>query len=135
MHAMWIIIQDVPLEYGDVVVNLSPMPLGNTLGNPHNVSALLLLQLDVGIEHAEMKLIQEGQLIEFHLQTHNPHFIDLSNRLLTWKEKIFNAVTFSLFSKGENFCSPHVQKNDPQGFCLLGCCQLPQREACIPDAT
>lgn len=74
---MWIIIQDwyyVPLEYGDVVVNLSPVSLGDTLCNPHNVPALLFLQFDIGIEHAEMKLIQEGQLIKFHLQTHNQHF-------------------------------------------------------------
>jgi len=74
---MWIIFQDwyyVPLEYGDVVVNLSPVPLGDTLCNPHNVPALLFLQFDIGIEHAEMKLIQEGQLIKFHLQTHNQHF-------------------------------------------------------------
>lgn len=62
------------------------MSLGNTLSNPHNVPALLLLQLDVGIEHTEMKLIQEGQLIEFHLQTHNPHF--KQSRLLTSKTSL-----------------------------------------------
>lgn len=44
------------------------MPLGDALGNPDDVPALLLLQLDVGIENAEVELVEEGQLVQLHLQ-------------------------------------------------------------------
>lgn len=44
------------------------MPLGDALGDPDDVPALLLLQLDVGVENTEVKLIEEGQLVQLHLQ-------------------------------------------------------------------
>lgn len=43
------------------------MPLGDALGDPHDVPALLLLQLDVGVENAEVELVEEGQLVQLHL--------------------------------------------------------------------
>lgn len=45
------------LEDGYVVVNLGTVPLGNALGDPDNVSTLLLLELDVGVEDAEVELV------------------------------------------------------------------------------
>lgn len=55
-------------EDGDVVVNLGAVPLGDALGDPHDVPAFLLLQLDVGVEDAEVELVEEGQLVELDLQ-------------------------------------------------------------------
>lgn len=57
------------LEDGNVVVDLGAVPLGDALGDPDNVPALLLLQLDVGVENTEVELVEEGQLIQLHLQT------------------------------------------------------------------
>lgn len=59
--------QDGGLEDGNVVVDLGAMPLGDALSDPHDVSALLLLQLDVGVENAEVELVEEGQLVQLHL--------------------------------------------------------------------
>lgn len=55
-------------EDGNVVVDLSAVPLGDTLGDPDDVPALLLLQLDVGVENAEVELVEEGQLVQLNLQ-------------------------------------------------------------------
>lgn len=55
-------------EDGDVVVDLGAVPLGDALGDPHDVPAFLLLQLDVGVEDAEVELVEEGQLVQLHLQ-------------------------------------------------------------------
>lgn len=55
-------------EDGNVVVDLSAVPLGDALGDPDDVPALLLLQLDVGVENAEVELVEEGQLVQLHLQ-------------------------------------------------------------------
>lgn len=44
------------------------MPLGNTLSDPDDVPALLLLQLHVGVEDTEVELVEESQLVQFHLQ-------------------------------------------------------------------
>lgn len=52
----------------NVIVNLGAVPLGDTLCNPDDVPALLLLQLDVGIENTEVELVEESQLVELHLQ-------------------------------------------------------------------
>lgn len=54
-------------EDGNVVVDLGAVPLGDALGDPHDVPALLLLQLDVGVENAEVELVEEGQLVQLHL--------------------------------------------------------------------
>lgn len=55
------------LEDRNVVVNLSTVPLGNTLSDPDDVPALLLLQLDVGVENTEVELVEKGQLVQLHL--------------------------------------------------------------------
>lgn len=55
-------------ENGDVVVDLGAVPLGDALGDPHDVPAFLLLQLDVGVEDAKVELVEEGQLVELDLQ-------------------------------------------------------------------
>lgn len=57
------------LEDGDIVVNLGAVALGNALGDPYNVATLLLLELHKGIEDTKVELVQEGQLVQFHLQT------------------------------------------------------------------
>lgn len=57
------------------------MPLGNALGDPDDVPALLLLQLDVGVENTEVELVEEGQLIQLHLQTRR-----------RWKDKVSTDV-------------------------------------------
>lgn len=43
------------------------MLLGDTLGNPDNVAALLLLELEVRIEDTKVELLQEGEHVQFHL--------------------------------------------------------------------
>lgn len=55
------------LEDGDVVVNLGAMALGNALCNPHNVATFLFLELHKGVENTKVELVQEGQLVQFHL--------------------------------------------------------------------
>lgn len=55
------------LEDGDVVVDLGTVPLGDALGNPHNVATLLLLELHKSVENTKVELVQEGQLVQFHL--------------------------------------------------------------------
>lgn len=52
----------------NVVVDLGAVPLGDALGDPDDVPALLLLQLDVGVEDTEVELVEEGQLVQFHLK-------------------------------------------------------------------
>lgn len=52
---------------GNVVVDLSAVPLGDALCDPDDVPALLLLQLDVGVENTEVELVEEGQLVQLHL--------------------------------------------------------------------
>lgn len=57
----------VHLEYGDVVVDFGAMLLGNALGDPDNVAALLLLELEVRVEDTEVELLQEGEHIQLDL--------------------------------------------------------------------
>lgn len=57
------------LEDGDVVVDLGSVALGDALRDPYNVATLLLLELHKGIENTKVELVQEGQLVQFHLQT------------------------------------------------------------------
>lgn len=52
----------------NVVVDLGAVPLCDALCDPDDVPALLLLQLDVGIENTEVELVEEGQLVQLHLQ-------------------------------------------------------------------
>lgn len=58
-----------PLEDGDIIVNLGAVALGDALGDPHNVATLLLLELHKGVEDTKVELVQEGQLVQFHLWT------------------------------------------------------------------
>ena len=57
------------LEDGYVVIDFGTVPLGDALGDPDDVSTLLLLQLHVGVEDAEVELVEEGQLVQLHLRT------------------------------------------------------------------
>merc|ERR1719382_2009853 len=54
-------------EDWDVVVNLCPVALSHTLADPDDVPALLLLQLEEGVEHTEVELLHEGVLVQPHL--------------------------------------------------------------------
>ena len=56
------------LEDGNVVVDFGTVPLGDALGDPDDVPTLLLLQLHVGVEDAEVELVEEGQLVQLHLR-------------------------------------------------------------------
>lgn len=77
-------------EDGDVVVDLGAVPLGDALGDPHDVPALLLLQLDVGVENAEVELVEEGQLVELDLQgAHTGNTAEDQNPL-TFKRLFFH---------------------------------------------
>ena len=59
--------RDNNLQDGDVVVNLGPVPLRHALRDPDDVPALLLLQLEEGVEHAEMELLHECVHVQLHL--------------------------------------------------------------------
>ncbi len=56
-----------PWEDGYVVVYLGLLPLCDTLRDPNNVAALLLLQFDVRVKHSEVELLQERQRVQLHL--------------------------------------------------------------------
>ena len=58
-------------EYGDIVVNLGSVALGNALADPDDVATLLLLQLEEGVEHTEVELLHEGVLVQPHLKNYN----------------------------------------------------------------
>lgn len=55
------------LEDGYVVVDFGAMLLGHALGDPHDVAALLLLELEVRIEDAKVELLQEGVHVQLDL--------------------------------------------------------------------
>lgn len=55
---------------GDVVVDLCPVTLSHTLADPDDVAALLLFQLEEGVEHTEVELLHEGILVQPHLKNH-----------------------------------------------------------------
>ena len=55
-------------EDGDVVVDLGPVLLGDALRDPDDVPALLLLQLQEGVEDAEVELLHERVHVQVHLQ-------------------------------------------------------------------
>ena len=57
-------------EDGDVVVNLCPVALSHTLADPDDVSALLLFQLEEGVEDTEVELLHEGVLVQPHLKNY-----------------------------------------------------------------
>lgn len=43
------------------------MLLGNALTDPDNVAALLLLELEVRVEHSKVELLEEGMHVQAHL--------------------------------------------------------------------
>ena len=55
-------------EDGDIVVNLGSVALSNALADPDDVAALLLLQLEEGVEDAKVELLHEGILVQPHLK-------------------------------------------------------------------
>ena len=57
----------LPLKDRYVVVDLGLVPLRDTLCDPEDVANLLLLQPDVGVEYAQVELLQEGQHVQLHL--------------------------------------------------------------------
>lgn len=59
------------LENWNIVIDLSAMLLGDTLRNPNNVTAFLLLQLQVRIEYTKMELLNESEHIQFDLSMGN----------------------------------------------------------------
>lgn len=56
-------------EDWDIVVYFGAMLLGDTLGNPDDVTAFLLLELQVRIKNAEMKLLHESIHVQLDLKT------------------------------------------------------------------
>ena len=62
---------DSALENGNVVVDLGAVPLCDAFGDPDDVPALLLLQLQEGVEHAEVELLHERVDIQLDLQRYN----------------------------------------------------------------
>ena len=63
--------QSTNSEDGDIVVNLCPVALSHTLADPDDVAALLLFQLEEGVEHTEVELLHEGVLVQPHLKNYN----------------------------------------------------------------
>lgn len=55
------------LENRNVVIDLGAMFLRNTLGYPHDVPALLLLEFQVGVEDAKVELLQKREDVEADL--------------------------------------------------------------------
>lgn len=55
------------LENGNVIVDLGAMLLRHTLGDPHDVAALLLLQLQIRVEHAKVELLDEREHVQLDL--------------------------------------------------------------------
>ena len=56
-----------PSEDRDKVLNTIPRILGDTLRDPCDSSDLLLLQLEVRVEHRVLELLQEGEFVQVHL--------------------------------------------------------------------
>ena len=72
MHVFLFVAQLIgSLEDGYVVVYLGLLPLCDTLSDPDDVAALLLLQFDVGVKHPEVELLQECECVQLHLRKDN----------------------------------------------------------------
>lgn len=56
------------LKNGNVVVDFGSMLLRHAFADPHNVAALLLLQFQIRIEHAEVELLQECVHVQSNLK-------------------------------------------------------------------
>eukprot|EP00965_Chrysotila_dentata_P118247 3908893-Pleurochrysis_carterae.AAC.2 len=55
-------------DVDDVSVNLALLVLRDAVRNPDDIADLLLLELDVGVVHAVVELLLEGERVELHLQ-------------------------------------------------------------------
>lgn len=51
------------LQDGDIAIDSVFLVLGDTFRDPHNVSDLLLLELNVGIKHAIVELLLESKFV------------------------------------------------------------------------
>ena len=58
----------ISLEDGDVVVNLGSVSLGDALGNPHDIPALLLFQLQKRVEDTKVELLHKSVDVQFDLK-------------------------------------------------------------------
>ena len=56
------------LEDWNVIVDLCPVSLSHTFGDPDDVPALLLLQLQEGVEDAEVELLHERVHVQLDLK-------------------------------------------------------------------
>lgn len=54
----------------NIIVYLRTMFLSYTFGNPNNIAAFLLFQLQVRVENTEMKLLHESVDVKFNLKNH-----------------------------------------------------------------
>ncbi len=105
------------LEDWNVIVYLGPMPLSHALGDPHDVPALLLFQLQKGVEDAEVELLHEG----VHVQ------LDLWSDEMKCYEREEEVDRL-----GELFLSPHTQRTCPLGSSLQGWSRRPRSTAYSP---
>ena len=55
------------IKDGNVVVDFGPVPLRHALRDPDDVAALLLLELEEGVEDAEVKLLHKGVHVQANL--------------------------------------------------------------------
>lgn len=88
------------LEDGNVVVDLGPVPLGDALCDPHNVAALLLLQLHKGVEDSKVELVEEGQLVQLYLgkaQRRTCHLFTSGRR--SWSRQAWSCLEGPLTSQ------------------------------------
>lgn len=56
------------LQDWNVIVDLGAVLLGHAFGDPDDIAALLLFQLQVGVEDSEVELLHECVDIQFHLK-------------------------------------------------------------------
>lgn len=55
------------LEDGNIIVDLGAVLLGHALTDPHDIAALLLLQLQIRVEDAKVELLHERVHVQLHL--------------------------------------------------------------------
>ena len=66
------------------------MPLCDAFGDPDDVPALLLLQLQEGVEHAEVELLHERVDIQLDLQRYNKN--SLTVKVMNGLGELLNFV-------------------------------------------
>ena len=78
------------LEDGNVVVDLGSVPLRDAFGDPDDVPALLLLQLQEGVEDPEVELLHERVDIQLDLQRYNKN--GLTMKVMNGLGQLLNFV-------------------------------------------